>query len=219
MSEGLLGQLRRIFTSSAAEQPAEKSYRIRLIVGLGNPGKAYAGNRHNVGYWTVNRLARKHGIELDDSSQASLGRGAIGGHDVALAKPRTFVNQSGKAIWNLVKRLELDDARELLIVHDDLDLPVGKVRLRARGGSGGQKGIQSIIDAVGSDEFARLRIGIGRPVVNGKPSWDPEAVGDYVLSDPPPQERDMLDQAVARAIEAVEAAVTEGIDQAMARFN
>jgi PTH1 family peptidyl-tRNA hydrolase len=223
VSEGLLGQLRRIFAPRAEEEAEHEGERepprIRLIVGLGNPGKEYATNRHNVGFWTVNRLARRHSIELETGGQAALGTGEIAGHEVALAKPRTFVNKSGGAVGNLVRRLGLGDARELLLVYDELDLPVGKVRLRARGGAAGQKGIQSIIDAVGSDQFARLRIGIGRPVVNGKPSWDPEAVADYVLSDPPPDERDALDQAVERAIEVIEYALAESIDRAMAKYN
>jgi len=223
VSEGLLGQLRRIFAPRADGQPAieheAESPRIRLIVGLGNPGKEYATNRHNVGFWTINRLARRHGIEMETGGQAALGEGEIAGQRVALAKPRTFVNKSGDAIANLLRRLALDDARGLLLIYDELDLPVGKVRLRARGGAAGQKGIQSIIDAVGGDQFARLRIGIGRPVVNGKPSWDPEAVAGYVLSDPPPEERDALDQAVERAIEVIECALAEGIDRAMAKYN
>jgi PTH1 family peptidyl-tRNA hydrolase len=223
MSDGLLGQLRRILSprskTNAEEDGAQDVPRIRLVVGLGNPGREYAGNRHNVGFWTVNRLARRHGIELETGGQAALGEGEIGGERVALAKPRTFVNKSGDAVANLVRRLALDDARELLLVYDELDLPLGKVRLRARGGAAGQKGIQSIIDAVGSDQFARLRIGIGRPIVHGKPSWDPEAVADYVLADPPPAERDELDRAVERAIEVIECALAEGIDRAMAKFN
>ncbi len=219
MSQTLLGRLRQIFVRPAADSETTTSYRVRLIVGLGNPGSEYAANRHNVGFWTVNRLARRHGIELDAGSQASLGTGQIAGRDVTLAKPRTHVNKSGDAVSALIRRLELGDARELLVVYDDLDLPVGKVRLRARGGHGGQKGLQSIIDATGSDQFARVRIGIGRPVVDGQPSYDPEAVADYVLSDPPPEERDLLDKAVERAIEAIEVALAEGIDQAMARFN
>ena len=131
---------------------------------------------------------------------------------MALAKPRTFVNKSGIAVWNLVKRLKLDDARELLVVHDDLDLPVGKVRLRARGSHGGNNGIRSIIETTGSDEFRRLRIGIGRPVVNGKPSYEPDVVPDYVLSDPPPDERDLLLIQLASNLEAV-------ISQRLAKTN
>ncbi|MCH7812071.1 MAG: aminoacyl-tRNA hydrolase [Chloroflexi bacterium] len=192
---------------------------MRLIVGLGNPGGEYAHNRHNVGYWTVNRLARRHSIDLKSNRQAALGEGEIAGARIALAKPRTFVNESGKAVWNLIKRLELDDARELLVVCDDLDLPLGRVRLRAQGGHGGQKGIRSVIEAVKSDQFPRLRIGIGRPVAAGKPSYEPDVVAQYVLSDPPPDERRVLDEAVERAIEVIEATLRDGVERAMAEFN
>ncbi len=218
MSRGLLHRLRRIVSPAPAGGDAPSS-RVRLIVGLGNPGGEYGGNRHNVGFWTVNRLARQHGIDLKTSGQAALGQGRIGGREVALAKPRTFVNRSGEAVWNLIKRLELDGAQELLVVCDDLDLPVGKVRLRARGGHGGQKGLQSIIESTDSDQFPRLRIGIGRPVANGQPSYEPEVIANYLLSDPPPEERRRLDEAVERAIEAIELALTEGIERAMAEAN
>ncbi|HXF51715.1 MAG TPA: aminoacyl-tRNA hydrolase [Dehalococcoidia bacterium] len=193
---------------------------MRLVVGLGNPGEEYAHNRHNVGYWTVNRLARKHGIAFDvRTSSYFLGEGRIGGRSVALAKPRTYMNRSGDAVWNLVKRLKLDEPSELLVVYDELDLPVGKVRIRARGGPGGQKGVAHIIERLGTDRFPRVRIGIGRPVVDGQPTWEPEAVAAYVLSDPPPEERALLDEAVARAVEAIEVAIAEGLEAAMNRFN
>ena len=214
---GLLGRL-----FHRGDQPPEedaREYRIRLIVGLGNPGGEYAGNRHNVGFWTINRLAKRHNTKLEGAGKASLGKGRIGGHDVALAKPRTFVNVSGDVVWNLIKRLNIDDAQELLVVCDDLDLPAGKLRIRPHGGSGGYKGLQSIIDATGTDRFRRIRIGIGRPVVNGEPSWDPEHVANYVLSDPPPEERAVLDDAVESAVQAIEVAVTDGIEVAMSRFN
>jgi PTH1 family peptidyl-tRNA hydrolase len=214
------GLLRRLLgRGGEPSRDDDREYRIRLVVGLGNPGGEYAGTRHNVGFWTINRLAKRHGIELSTSGQTALGQGRIGGRDVALAKPRTFVNLSGDAVWNLIKRLKLDDAQELLIVCDDLDLPTAKLRLRPHGGSGGYKGLQSIIDVTKSDRFPRLRIGIGRPVVGGKPSWDPEDVSSYVLSDPPPSERAELDDAVARAVEAIEVAITEGFEVAMSRYN
>lgn len=210
--------LRNVFGPRQAVEPETKS--IRLVVGLGNPGEEYAHNRHNVGYWTVNRLARKHGIAFDvRTSSYFLGEGRIGGRSVALAKPRTYMNRSGDAVWNLVKRLKLDEPSELLVVYDELDLPVGKVRIRARGGPGGQKGVAHIIERLGTDRFPRVRIGIGRPVVDGQPTWEPEAVAAYVLSDPPPEERALLDEAVARAVEAIEVAIAEGLEAAMNRFN
>ena len=215
MSGGLLGRIRRIVARDGGGEAAG----IRLVVGLGNPGKEYATNRHNVGFWTINRLARRHGIELTTRNQAALGQGTIAGRQVALAKPRTFVNESGRAVWNLIKQLKLDDARELLVVCDDIDMPVGKIRLRSQGGSGGYRGLKSIIGATGSDQFARVRIGIGRPVVRGKPSYDSEVVANYVLSDPPPDERDQLDEAIERAIEAIELALSDGIEAAMQRYN
>lgn len=222
MTGGLIARIRNLVSptpGSAEEGEDSPPRRIRLIVGLGNPGKEYAQNRHNVGYWTVNRLARRHGIQMKTSGQSALGQGGIDGSEVALAKPRTFVNKSGQAVWNLIKRLKIDDARELLVVCDDIDLPVGKVRLRPHGGSGGYKGLQSIIDETKSDEFPRIRIGIGRPVIDGKLSWEPAAVGDYVLSDPPPDERLTLDEAVDRAIEAIEVAVSDGFERAMSQSN
>lgn len=210
--------LRGLFARSASGEPQTKG--IRLVVGLGNPGEPYAHNRHNVGYWTVNRLARRHGIEFTvRTSSYFLGEGTIAGRRVALAKPRTYMNRSGDAVWNLIKRLKLDEPSELLVVYDELDLPVGKVRVRARGGPGGQKGVAHIIERLGTDRFPRVRIGIGRPVIDGRPTWDPEAVADYVLSDPPPEERVLLDEAVARAVEAIEVAIAEGIEAAMNRFN
>lgn len=205
---------------SRSEPDAASAGRIRLVVGLGNPGEPYAHNRHNVGYWTVNRLARRHGIEFDvRTASYFLGEGVIAGHRVALAKPRTYMNRSGDAVWNLVKRLKLDGPSELLLVYDELDLPVGKVRIRTKGGPGGQKGVAHIIERLGTNEFPRVRIGIGRPVVDGQPTWDPDVVAAYVLSDPPPDERALLDEAVARAVEAIEVAIAEGIEAAMNRFN
>jgi PTH1 family peptidyl-tRNA hydrolase len=192
---------------------------IRLIVGLGNPGREYAGNRHNVGYWVINRLARRHDIALKAGRNASMGTGTIAGRNVTLAKPRTYVNQSGDAVWKIIKQEALDDASELLIVYDELDLPVGKVRLRPRGGHAGQRGLRSIVEAVGSDQFPRLRIGIGRPIVRGEPSYDPGDVANYVLSDPEPEERDVLDAAVEGAIEGIEIALIEGIEAAMRQTN
>ena len=211
--------LQRLF--GAREDDAEpREYRPRLIVGIGNPGPDYANTRRNVGFWLANRLARRHGIEFSTKTGSYLlAEGAIEGHPIAIAKPRTFVNASGAAVVNLIRKLKLDDAQEMLVVSDHIDLPLGKVRIRRKGGGGGQKGIADIIAKTGSDEFPRVRIGIGRPVVDGEPSWDPGDVADWVLGDPTPAEREELDKAVERAIAAVACAVQDGIEVAMNRYN
>src|SRR3972149_6062619 len=159
-----------------------------LIVGLGNPGPVYSHNRHNVGYWCGHRPAT--------------GEGSIRGTPVLLAKPRTFMNRSGQAVAALLRSFKVQRSR-VLVVCDDLDLPIGALRLKAGGGAGGQKGIASIIAAIGGQDFPRLRIGIGRPAVNGEPTWDPDAVAAYVLSDPTPQEAEALPATVAPAAGAV----------------
>ena len=222
MSGGLFQKLRGLIAPKRSTAPGtadEDTYRVRLVVGLGNPGGEYAGNRHNIGFWAMNRLARRHGIEFSHSGQASLATGEINGRQVTLAKPRTFVNKSGVAVWNLIKRLELDDARELLVVCDDIDMPVAKMRLRASGGFGGQNGLNSIIQTIGSEQFPRLRIGVGRPFANGEPSYEPSVVGDYLLSDPPPEERDHLDKAIDGALAAIELVLADGIEAAMRKHN
>lgn len=189
-----------------------------LIVGLGNPGPIYSHNRHNVGYWCVNRLARLHGIPLKARRLATTGQGSIAGAPVLLAKPRTFVNRSGRAVAALLRNFNIE-RQGMLVICDDLDLPAGKLRLRPGGGHGGQKGLRSIIGAIGSGDFPRLRIGIGRPVVDGQPSWDPDAVADHVLSDPTPEQVEALQAAVAQAAEAVETVLREGLEAAMNRYN
>ncbi len=218
MSGGLLGRLRRLVSSSDHSDDAEHR-RIRLVVALGNPGEDYANTRHNVGFWTLQRLARRHGIKLSRGKHAAAGAGVILGQPVTLAKPRTYVNLSGAAVRKLIDELKLDGPAELLVVCDDLDLPVGKLRLRPSGGSGGYKGLQSIIDVIRTSEFPRLRIGIGRPVVRGEQSWEPEVVANYVLSDPPPEERELLEAAAERAADAIEMAIADGIEAAMQQFN
>lgn len=212
--------LRRIFGRDAEPEREDRDYPIRLVFALGNPGPEYAGNRRNVGFWVVNRLAKKHGLEFTRKTGTyALAEGEIGGRRIAIAKTRTFNNDSGKAVLALINALKLDDARELLVVSDHLDLPTGKVRIRRKGGAGGQKGIADIIARIGTDEFPRVRIGIGRPVVNGEPSWDPEHVAAWVLSDPEGDEKAALEAAADRAVEAIECAITEGIEAAMNRYN
>lgn len=212
--------LRRLVGARDEPEAAAEDLRVRLVVGIGNPGGNYANTRRNVGFWVANRLARRHGIEFGTKTGSYLlGEGEVAGQRIAIAKPRTFVNASGEAVVHLIRRLKLDHAQEMLVVSDHIDLPTGKVRIKRRGGGGGQKGIADIITRTKTDEFPRVRIGIGRPVVRGEPSWDPEDVADWVLSDPTPAEREQLDAAVERAIAAIECAITEGVDAAMNKYN
>src|SRR3990172_4437665 len=136
----------------------------KIIVGLGNPGEDYASSLHNVGFMCINYFARKNGIRFDKKqSEARTGSGKVAGVEILVARPHTYMNRSGQAVSHLVKKfkVELDD---LLVVYDDLDLPLGKIRIRQGGSSGGNKGIESIIQELGSQDFARLRVGIGRPI-------------------------------------------------------
>jgi peptidyl-tRNA hydrolase, PTH1 family len=192
---------------------------IELIVGLGNPGAAFSGNRHNVGFRVVNRLGRELGIDVGKHSKlASIGEGSFGGRRLVLAKPRTFMNLSGHAIGELLRRYKLPAGR-MLLIYDDLDLSAGRVRVRETGGSGGQKGMKSIVAAAGTTDFPRIRIGIGRPVVGDKPSWEPEVIAGWVLGDPAPEQRKILDEAVLTAAEAAIACLRDGVAAAMNRYN
>ncbi|MBM4444089.1 MAG: aminoacyl-tRNA hydrolase [Chloroflexi bacterium] len=185
---------------------------MRVIIGLGNPGRDYARNRHNVGFRCVNHLARKHGISLGQRNcQAQHGTGRIEGTEVVLAKPRTFMNLSGRSAGLLLRRFRAAPA-DLVVIHDDLDLALGRIRLYSNGGSGGHKGIESIVAALGSCDFLRVRVGIGRP----RPETD--AV-DYVLGDFSPSELTVVEETVARVGEAVSCLLKEGLAAAMNRYN
>jgi PTH1 family peptidyl-tRNA hydrolase len=189
-----------------------------LIAGLGNPGPEYSHNRHNVGYWCINRLARLHGIKLKAKKLATIGEGEVRGVPVVLLKPRTYVNRSGDAIGPALGRWNVNP-HNLVLLYDDLDLSAGRVRIRPTGGSGGHNGLKSIIAAAGTPDFARIRVGIGRPHVDGKPTWEPKHVGDYVLNDPPPEMARTLQDATRRAVDAVEQILAEGVEAAMNHYN
>lgn len=185
---------------------------MKLIVGLGNPGRRYRQTRHNVGWEVISRLARRARIAVDEEDGFSdVGRGAIGGTRVILARPQTYVNVSGEAVRDLRRRHRLRP-QDIVVVIDDLDLPLGRLRLRASGSAGGHNGLKSIIEAIGTTEFPRLRVGIGRP---------PEGVdpADHVLTRFTSDEQAVVDAALDRAAEAIETAITEGIETAMNRFN
>ncbi len=183
---------------------------MKLIVGLGNAGPEYAGTRHNVGFEVVDVLASRWRISLAaEKFHGWFGHGDVGGERVALLKPTTLMNRSGQAVVAAGRFYKLELA-DLLVIADDLALPVGRLRMRAGGSSGSHKGLQDIIDRIADDEWCRLRIGIG------------EAVGDaagYVLSRFDKAEREILERAIQRAADAVECWIEKGPELTMNRFN
>jgi PTH1 family peptidyl-tRNA hydrolase len=187
---------------------------LRLVSGLGNPGPEYEGTRHNVGYEVVDRLAREAGISVKRvECRALVGRGKIGDEPVMLARPITYMNASGEAVAGLLTKLKLEPGG-LLVVADEIDLPLGVLRLKARGSSAGQKGLKSIESCLGTREFARLRIGI-----RGERYSREHALGDYVLDRFARSERDAVEATLDRAVEAVRTWIVSGVDTAMNRFN
>lgn len=193
------------------KSPNQSSNQPTLIVGLGNPGRKYARNRHNAGFLAVNRLAKRHGLTFArQKGKAKVAEGTIAGRRVILAKPQTYMNLSGESVTRLARFFKIPPDR-LLVVCDDLDLPLARLRLRPGGGSGGHKGLQSIIERLGVQAFPRLRVGIGRPA-HGDAT-------DFVLRDFTPDEWIEMDTALDRAVEAVEHWLAHGIDAAMNIFN
>ena len=189
----------------------EQAQDIKLIVGLGNPGARYAHSRHNAGFLIADRFARAH--ELDFARKrfnAQIAEGAVAGQRVMVAKPQTFMNSSGEAVGKLYAFYKIAP-HDLLVIYDDLDLPLGKLRLRADGSSGGHHGMESIIARIGTSDFPRLRIGIGRP--------NPDADIDHVLGNFDPEERDIMNETFTRAADAIDMWLKDGIDKAMNRFN
>lgn len=184
---------------------------MKLIVGLGNPGREYQGTRHNVGFEAIDRLARKHGIQVRSRrNRALVGEGEIQGERVVLAKPQTFMNLSGEAVSGLARRYRVDPS-EIIVITDDVNLPLARLRIRQRGSAGGHKGLASIIRSLGTEDFARIRIGVGSPTG--------QDMVDYVLGKFGREEREAARAAVERAAEAVELILREGIESAMNVFN
>ena len=193
---------------------------MKLIVGLGNPGRGYANNRHNVGFICLNHFARTQGIRFDKKQgRARIGIGEVAGSKVVVAKPQTYMNLSGESVSRLIKKFDIN-LDNLLVIHDDLDLPLGRVRIRHGGGSGGHKGIDSIINELGSQDFIHLRVGIGRPVKNeGTTEFSDDEIITYVLSDFTPEEKQIVTQVIPRVSEAIYCLLTEGLTAAMNRYN
>lgn len=184
------------------------------MVGLGNPGKEFAGTRHNVGADVVTLLAARHGGTLRPirGQRALVDEVTIGSARVALAVPTTFMNDSGAAVAPLVRRFGLEDLHQLVVVHDELDLVPGRIRVKVGGGTAGHNGLRSLQSHVHDIDFVRVRIGVGKPP-------DPSRGADHVLRRPPPAERELLAHSVADAADAVEAVVRDGVDAAMNRYN
>lgn len=184
----------------------------KLIVGLGNPGPRYEQNRHNVGFRCLDALADAHGLIFTGlRAKARIARGVILDHPVILAKPVTFVNESGWAVRGLMVRHGYEP-HDILVVHDDLDLPRRRIRLRREGSAGGHKGVQSIIEALATAEFPRLRVGIGRPPIG-------QEVVEYVLSDFSAEQQAAMAAAYEEAVSAIEVFLRLGIEEAMNQYN
>ncbi|MDD5094884.1 MAG: aminoacyl-tRNA hydrolase [Dehalococcoidia bacterium] len=193
---------------------------MKLIIGLGNPGQAYVNSRHNLGFQCINLFARKQGIAFaKQQSKAKIGTGEILGQKVILAKPRTFMNLSGESVAPLMRFYKIDLA-DLLVIYDDIDLPLGKIRIREKGSAGGHNGMKSIIAHLGSQDFPRLRVGIGT-IPTDDPSRPPQAARTphYVLGHFTSGERTVVDEVCQRVDEAIGCIIIDGIITAMNKYN
>jgi PTH1 family peptidyl-tRNA hydrolase len=208
--EALRGITRR--TESQPDSQPALSGESFLIVGLGNPGREYKNTRHNIGFMLVDALASRLSVEFTRSqSKALICDGRYQGHKIILAKPQTYMNRSGHPTRALLKFYKLDPDH-LLVAYDDVDLPFATIRLKPSGGSAGHKGMGSILEQLGTDQFPRLRMGVGRPPGQ-------KQAADYVLKPFTKSEDEFLDQFIQRAADTVQAFITQGIDFAMTNFN
>ncbi|SMO81105.1 aminoacyl-tRNA hydrolase [Melghirimyces algeriensis] len=185
---------------------------MKVIVGLGNPGLKYAHTRHNIGFWVLDQLGEEWGIPIQKEKwNAQVGEGHIRGEKVVLMKPETYMNLSGESVRPAMDWLKcgLD---QLLVIYDDLDLPPGRVRLRLKGSSGGHRGVQSIIDHLGTNQWKRIKLGIGRPT-------PPMTVPDYVLSRFTDEEEPLIADALESSVEAVKAWMEHPFEEVMNQFN
>jgi len=185
---------------------------MKLVVGLGNPGRRYKDTRHNVGFMVLDRLAAAEGCALDEAAcRARLARTRVGKEEVMLAKPQTFMNRSGLSVDEIVG-MTGTPLSDMLVVCDDFNLPFGVLRIRRRGRSGGQKGLESIMNCLDSADFPRLRVGIGSPPQGS------DAV-EYVLQPFPPAQAKQLEDVLVKGCQAVATWIDEGVEAAMNRFN
>lgn len=185
---------------------------MKIIIGLGNPGRKYERTRHNAGFMAIDELAKNLRTEItQEKHHAFIGRARIDGVETCLAKPQTFMNESGRSVAAILRSV-YGTAADLVVFHDELDLPLGSLRVKIGGGHGGHNGLRSIIEHLGSPDFVRIRIGIGRPA----PGAD---AADYVLSPFAPQEQETVSSVVARSVDVVRAILQQGPTGAMNMFN
>ncbi len=211
-TERLLAGLKKLLSGFGVRQRASCDMaEVRMIVGLGNPGAEYAGTRHNVGFDVVDSLARQLGIEAGKKKFGALfGQGELDGIGLMLVKPQRYMNRSGQVMATAAGFYKLG-LENIVVVTDDLALEPGRIRFRTKGSSGSHNGLKDIIAKLGTEDFARLRVGIGQSVT--------EASEDYVLTKPSAEDRELIGQAVEKAAQAVICWIKEGADEAMNRFN
>jgi PTH1 family peptidyl-tRNA hydrolase len=186
---------------------------IRLIVGLGNPGREYENTRHNAGFWWLDEFARMHNLSFRSEAKfhGQAARGQLHGHEIFLLKPQTFMNVSGRAVGALAQFYKIAPA-EILVVHDELDLPPGSAKLKLGGGHGGHNGLKDIIAHLGTKDFWRLRLGIGHP-------GERSEVVNFVLNDPRREERALIDEAMQRALDVADLVVEGRAEAAMLKLH
>lgn len=183
-----------------------------LIVGLGNPGRKYSKTRHNVGFMVVDELARKYGLEFRERKEYYIAEARLEGKDIIIIKPATYMNLSGIAVKKVINESILKNLPDsLIVVHDDLDMPVGKIKIKKNGSSGGHRGVQSIIDSIGTKNFIRVKIGIGKD-----PAQD---VSDYVLSPFKKEEKSIVKEKILQAADSIVTIINEGVEKAMNIYN
>lgn len=185
---------------------------MRLIVGLGNPGKQYGETPHNAGFVACERFAARHHLGQESRKfQGLLARGRIGDEDIGVLKPTTYMNRSGDSVAEALRYLPVESS-DLILVFDEIDLPAGRIRIRKEGGHGGHNGVRSVIQAVGSGNFPRIRVGVGRPEQQRDPTG-------HLLSKVHTDERERFSQTVDLAVDALDVILAKGVDEAMNRYN
>ena len=183
-----------------------------IIVGLGNPTSEYEGTRHNVGFEVIDAIAEKYNIEVDTKKhRALIGKGMIAGQKVILAKPQTYMNLSGEAVIEFMNFYKLSE-EDLIVVYDDIDIEPGKIRIRRSGSASTHNGMKSIVHYLNTQNFERVRVGIGKPEFNGD-------LISYVIGDIPTEEKELLSEGVSKAEEAIETILKDGIETAMNLYN